>query len=155
MRLAFTILGEPSSKANSRKLMMIGGKKSFIDGKATRVGGRPLFAKSEKARDYEETALQQIPADARLRLDVPVRLTARIYYASERPDLDASLIRDILQDRYRKDKSTGTRVLIQPGVYRNDRLVREEHLYHGIDKQNPRAEIVIETIEPQQSDLCA
>lgn len=127
---AFTILGEPASKANSRKIVTI--------------GGRPASIKSDKARAYVRDALRQIPPAARLRLDVPVRLTARIFYTTERPDLDESVILDVLQDQY---AGTGPmRHLVQAGVYRNDRQVRERHVYHGIDKKNPRAEIVVESL---------
>ena len=55
-------------------------------------------------------------------------MTAHLYYASRRPDLDPSLILDALQGR----------------VYRNDRAVREMHLYHRLDRENPRAEIFLE-----------
>lgn len=59
-----------------------------------------------------------------------LRITIRIWYASRRPDLDASLIFDLLQGI----------------VYTNDRQIKEQHLYWGLDKENPRAEIVIEKI---------
>jgi len=129
--IALTILGEPASKANQRKLV------SF--------GSRPALIKSSKALAYERDALRQIPPAARQRLDGPVRATIRVYYATQRPDLDESLILDVLQDRY--TGKGAERVLIQAGVYRNDRQVRERHVYHAIDKANPRAEIVIEPIE--------
>lgn len=131
MKVAFVIEGEPASKANSRKVVKFGSRSAMI--------------KSDKARDYERDALKQIPPRARLRLEGPVRLTARIYYASERPDLDESLIMDILQDRYKRlDKNH--RLLVQNGVIRNDRQIREKHIYWSLDKRNPRAEIEIETM---------
>lgn len=125
--IIFTILGEPASKANSRKLVTIGGK--------------PRVVKGEKALAYERDALAQIPPACRLRVDYEVSLTLRIFYASERPDLDESLILDILQDRY---KGAGDdRKLVQKGVYQNDRQVREKHIYHAIDKRNPRTIIEV------------
>lgn len=128
MRVAFTIYGEPASKANSRKVV--------------KFGDRTAMVKGDKALAYERDALRQIPPAARQRIDVPVCVTLRIFYATERPDLDESLILDVLQDRY---KGKGDeRTLIQAGVYRNDRLVREKHVFHGIDKRNPRTEIVVE-----------
>ena len=140
MIVKFTILGEAASKANSRKIATIAGKTRSI--------------KSDKALGFEAMALRQIPPKARVRFDVPVRVTMRIYYASERPDLDESLVLDVLQDRYVTrftGLSDGTkekaRVLLQAGVYQNDRLVREKHIYHGIDKAQPRVELEIETIE--------
>src|SRR5690606_37803242 len=98
---------------------------------------------------YERDALRQIPPAARRRLEGPVRMTIRIWYASERPDLDESLILDVLQDRWQRNKATGERVLVQAGVYRNDRCVREKHVYHAIDRANPRAEIEIEPLVEQ------
>lgn len=61
--------------------------------------------------------------------DVAVHIT--IYYASRRPDLDESLILDLLQ-----------------GVaYENDRQVKEKHIYWGLDKEKPRCEIRVEKIK--------
>jgi hypothetical protein len=142
-RFEFTILGEPASKANSRKLATVG----------TEDERRMLFIKSEKARSYEKAALKQIPPAARVRLEGPVRVTLRIFYASERPDLDESVVLDVLQDRWRKVKETGERQLVQPGVYRNDRQVREKHVFHGIDRARPRTEVLIEALQAQQQGL--
>lgn len=137
--IQFTIFGEAASKANSRKIVTI--------------GGRPSSIKSAKARNYESDALKQIPPAARQRIEGPVRITMRIYYASERPDLDESLVLDILQDRFAKDKTTGQRVRIQDGVYRNDRQVREKHVYRAIDRVTPRVDIVVEPLQAQQASL--
>lgn len=136
-----TILGETASKSNSRMLVMMG----------KGPNRRPAFIKSEKGRDYERDALLQIPPSARARLEGPVRVTMRIFYATERPDLDEALILDVLQDRY--DGSGDARVLVQKGVYRNDRQVREKHIYHAIDRANPRAEIEVEPIVVQPDML--
>lgn len=107
----FTILGEPASKSNSR-----------------RWTGKFLI-KSEKALKYGEMFKQQCPVlDPLMEGDLSV--TIRIWYASRRPDLDASLIFDLMQDC----------------IYKNDRQVREQHLYWGLDKDNPRAEIIVEKI---------
>lgn len=127
----FVIYGEPASKANSRKIV--------------KFGSKPASIKSDKARIYEEYALPQIPMAARIQLAGKVRATIRIFYATERPDLDESVVLDILQDRYKSLKVNGIkqRMLVQKGVYKNDRQVREKHIYHGIDKENPRAEIEI------------
>lgn len=133
------IYGEPASKANSRRLV------SF--------GDRPAIVKSTKALRYERDALRQIPAHLRLRLEGPVRVTLRIFYASERPDLDESVVLDVLQDRWSKGKSGQGRELVQAGVIRNDRQVREKHVHHGIDKANPRAEIRVEALTPQQQEI--
>lgn len=130
--IKFTILGEPASKANSRQIVQ--------------RGGRPASIKSEKALDFEHNALKQIPPIARQQIACPVRVTLRIFYASERPDLDESIVLDVLQDRYHTYKvgEKKVRKLVQRGVYMNDRQVREKHVFHGIDRTNPRTEVVVE-----------
>lgn len=143
MKIALTILGEPASKANQRKLVTFG----------RGANARPAIIKSEKARAYERDALKQIPPTCRLRLEGPVRVILRVFYASERPDLDESVILDVLQDRYERDRHLDQRVLVQHGVYRNDRQVREKHVFHGIDKANPRAEVEVEPLVQQQMAL--
>jgi len=130
MSIRLTILGEPASKANSRKLV--------------KFGKRPAIIKSEKARSYESTALLQIPPALRVRLPGRVRVTMHIFYSSERPDLDESVVLDCLQDRWHGKGEH--RTLVQAGVYRNDRQVREKHVYHSIDRANPRAEIEVEAL---------
>jgi Holliday junction resolvase RusA-like endonuclease len=84
------ILGQPYSKANSRKL--------------THVHGKPRFIKSSAALDYLRTFAIQCPTlDPMFLGDVHVQL--QIFYTSRRPDLDESLILDALQGRaYRNDR---------------------------------------------------
>jgi Holliday junction resolvase RusA-like endonuclease len=135
--IRLTILGEPASKGNQRQVV--------------KFGDRTALIKSQKARDYERDALRQIPPACRVRLSGPVRVTMRVFYASQRPDLDASVILDCLQDRY-KGKGEA-RELIQKGVYQNDRQVRELHLFHAIDRANPRAEIEVEPLTMQQQAM--
>lgn len=109
--ISFTILGEPASKANSR-----------------RWTGR-LFIKSAKALAYGKAFEDQCPMlDPMMEGDL--RVTIKIWYASRRPDLDASLIFDLMQGY----------------IYENDRQIKEQHLFWGLDKENPRAEITVEKI---------
>jgi len=136
-QIAFTILGEAASKANSRKIVTL--------------NGRPASIKSEKARKFARDAMRQIPPAARQMLEGPVRVTMRLFYATERPDLDESVLLDVLQAQYAGKGDL--RRLVQRGVYANDRQVREKHVYHGIDRANPRAEIVVEPLDPQQPGL--
>jgi hypothetical protein len=143
VKVALVILGEPASKANSRKPATVGPKDNR----------RTIWIKSDKARSYEESALMQIPASVRVMLEGPVRFTATIFYATQRSDLDESLVLDVLQARYSKPDKDGHRELIRRGVYVNDRQVREKHIYHAIDKTNPRTEIVVEALSPQQTEL--
>jgi Holliday junction resolvase RusA-like endonuclease len=128
--LRFTIQGEPASKANQRKLVTLKGK--------------PALIKSPKALDYVQSALLQIPMAARQRLEGPIEVHMRIFYRTEKPDLDESVILDVLQDQWAR--VNGQRILIQSGVYRNDRQVRRKVIEHGIDKQRPRAEISIQSL---------
>jgi hypothetical protein len=134
-------LGEPASKANQRKLVILGkGPKA-----------RAAVIKSDKARAYEAAAVLQIPARARVMFAGPVRVTLTIFYASERPDLDESVVLDVLQAKFAKEKDGGA--LIRRGVYTNDRQVREKHVYHAIDRVNPRTDILVEALQPQQLEM--
>jgi hypothetical protein len=114
--LSLIIFGEPASKANSRRVV--------------RYGGMSRLIKSKKALSYSDVFLQQCPVLPTL-MTGDLRITLRIFYASRRPDLDESLILDLLQGR----------------VYVNDRQVKERHCYWGLDPENPRTEMIIEKIE--------
>lgn len=109
--ISFVIEGEPASKANSRRWT---GK---------------FFIKSEKALKYGAAFKQQCPVLDPM-MDGDLRVTIKIYYASRRPDLDPSLIYDLMQGF----------------IYENDRQLKEQHLYWGLDKERPRAEICVEKI---------
>ena len=138
MRIEFVVFGEAASKANSRRLVTI--------------NESPRSIKSRKAISFERSMLRQIPPKARQRLTGPCRICVRIWYASERPDLDESVILDCLQDRYatRKTPRGDVRELVQHGVVRNDRQFRQKVILHGIDRANPRAHIIIEPLLAQQ-----
>jgi Holliday junction resolvase RusA-like endonuclease len=137
--IRFTILGQPASKSNRRQIVEIAGKSQLI--------------KSKEALAYEKNALLQIPPRARLRLVCPVRLTLHIFYETNQSDLDESVVMDVLQNQYTRVKVPGqekkVKTLVQAGVYVNDRQVKEKHVYHGIDKLNPRTEVLIESLSPQ------
>jgi Holliday junction resolvase RusA-like endonuclease len=111
--ITFMVYGEPASKANSRRLV--------------KRGKRVISIKSAKALNYCDVFIEQCPVLDTL-MDGELVARIHIWYASQRPDLDPSLILDLMQDR----------------IYQNDRQVREMHLYHWIDKENPRAQITIE-----------
>lgn len=114
--LAQIIFGEPASKANSRRVVKFGSMSRLI--------------KSQKALNYSDVFKQQCRPLAKL-MTGDLRVTLHIYYASRRPDLDESLILDLMQGL----------------VYENDRQVKERHAYWGLDPENPRAEILIEKIK--------
>jgi Holliday junction resolvase RusA-like endonuclease len=119
-----TIYGEPASKANSRRAVIIRGKSRFI--------------KSKKALDYAKDFTRQAKTgDDMLDHDgsrVCVEIT--IWYASRRPDLDESLILDLLQ-----------------GIaYQNDRCVKRKVIEWRLDKKNPRAKIRVTTLPPNYGE---
>ncbi|MFM0224153.1 RusA family crossover junction endodeoxyribonuclease [Paraburkholderia dipogonis] len=150
MKIEFMILGEPASKANSREIGVI--RQRGDDGK---LRTRPISRKSDKALAYERSALKQIPPKARVQMTGPVRVVLKIYYASERPDLDESVVLDVLQNRYRTVEVGNKKIrkLVQHGVYINDRQVRQKFVFHGIDRANPRAEVAVESLQAQQIAL--
>lgn len=113
--LSQIIFGEPASKANSRRVVHYGGMSRLI--------------KSKKALSYSDVFRQQCRPLATL-MTGDLRVTLHIFYASRRPDLDESLILDLMQGL----------------IYENDRQVKERHCYWGLDPENPRAEIIIEKI---------
>lgn len=95
-----------------------------------RLNGRPAFIKSKKARDYVNAFQLQCKRAAPL-LEGDLAVSIKIYYASRRPDLDESVILDCMQGF----------------IYENDRQVKEKHIYHALDKANPRAEIRVEPLK--------
>lgn len=114
--VSFVVIGEPASKANSRKLV--------------RLNGRPAFIKSDKARNYlRDFQWQCKKLHPLMQGDLAVEIT--IFYASRRPDLDESVILDAMQGL----------------IYENDRQVKEKHIFHRLDRNNPRAEIRVRTLE--------
>tara|TARA_R100001377_G_scaffold83691_1_gene65673 strand:+ start:782 stop:1153 length:372 start_codon:yes stop_codon:yes gene_type:complete len=87
-------------------------------------GKRPALIKSEKARNYVKQFEAQCEVlDDLFEGDVGVEMT--IFYCTRRPDLDESVILDCMETY----------------IYKNDRQVKEKHIKHGLDKENPRAEI--------------
>jgi len=110
--VSLIIFGEPASKANSRRMV--------------RFGGMSRLIKSAKALGYSDAFKSQaVPIDPLMDMDVSV--TMHIYYASRRPDLDESLILDLLQGV----------------VYVNDRQVKEKHIFWHLDKSSPRTLITV------------
>ena len=114
--LSITIYGQPYSKANSRKLVT--------------VGGKPRFIKSAPARRYVTDFQIQCPRLDPL-LEGDLAIWVAVFYGSRKPDLDISLLLDSAQNY----------------LYKNDRQVKEQHLYWRLDRKNPRSEIVIKEIE--------
>jgi len=110
--IEFVIEGEPASKANSRRMV----PRKTKEGKAF-IGS----IKSSKAMGYSDGFLQQCPALPEM-FEEDVVVMMEIYYASRRPDLDESLILDLMQKR----------------IYRNDRQVKARFTVWGLDPGRPR-----------------
>ena len=115
----FEIIGEPASKANSREWM--GPRRKLASGAL--VGGSQ---KSKKAKGYVDLFNLQCPI-----LPEPyegdVFVIIEIFYASRRPDLDESLILDLMQGK----------------IYKNDRQVKGRMTKHNLDRENPRCRIYV------------
>ena len=110
------IVGEPASKANSRRLVTINNRAAFI--------------KSKKALLYSKDFEKQCPVlDDLYEEDLAVAI--KIYYKSRRPDLDESLILDLLQGK----------------VYKNDRSVKLRYTEWGLDREYPRTYIVLGALD--------
>jgi len=110
------IHGEPASKSNSSEI-------------CTNPKGKPFIRKSRKALNYVVDAQKQLPRLPNI-YEGDVSLTAHIFYATRRPDLDESLIMDALQGF----------------IYKNDRQIKEKHIYHGLDRKHPYVRIEVRAL---------
>ena len=116
--IAFTIIANAASKSNRRRIV------STPQGKLRSI-------KSREALAFVRDCKLQCPKRADLPFTVPVVMTLRMFYPDERSDMDESALLDALQSAY-----TGTgkaRRMCWLGLYVNDRLVRERHVYHDVD----------------------
>jgi hypothetical protein len=111
--VTIVILGEPASKANSRRIV--------------NIRGRMVPIKSQKALDYVGFLRTQASAQMKEMIEGDLRVEMVIHYASRRPDLDESVILDALQGI----------------AYENDRQVKQRMTYWALDKEMPRSVIRI------------
>ena len=88
------------------------------------------FLGNNKARNYAVKFIAQCQTLDEL-FDNDVKVEMLIYYSSRRPDLDESLILDLMQ---------GT-------IYKNDRQVKQKNIYWGLDRENPRTIIRVSALE--------
>jgi len=116
--IRFTVYGQCYSLKNSKIL-------------TTQTGGRPRTIKHAKARQFEQDFLLQVPSEVKQGITLDVSVTLRIYYPSRRQDLDEAIVLDLLQ---------------KSGVIANDRQVKEKHVFWGLDPENPRVEVQVETL---------
>lgn len=115
----FTILGDVPSKANSYKIINIGGHASL--------------SKTPKLKEFEKSFFLQCPYRG-LNITSFFKIRFDVFYANNRKDLDGSF--KILLDS-----------LQQCNVIKNDRECVEIYARKMIDKQNPRIEIEITPIK--------
>jgi hypothetical protein len=128
----FEILGQPPSKSNRRQIVTAGrGKK-----------GRPMLIKSKEARDYVESFIEQAPEEFRGQewgsLDDDLAAVFIVWFTSRRPDLTVEMIKDSLEDAE---------------VIKNDRYIREEFIFGYVDKENPRARILLYRINEDKREI--
>ena len=116
-RITLTIKGQLASLKNSRQLVY--------------SHGTPRLIPKKEAVQWERDAIKQTPNDHCVGLEGFIRLTATIYYASRRPDLDEALLMDYLQ---------------HVGIIMNDRQIVEKHITKKLDPANPRTELLIEEL---------
>jgi Holliday junction resolvase RusA-like endonuclease len=93
--------------------------------------------KSKKALAYMKAFGQQCPVLDPL-MDGDLAIAMMIYYRTRRPDLDESLILDLLQG----------------SVYKNDRAVKLKYVEHGLSKADPRVVMAIGPLS-QASEVIA
>lgn len=97
---------------------------------------RRQFIKSMKAHRFCEEFAKQLKYELKYEgetITCDVAFYGILYYATLRPDLDESLILDQLQ---------------ACGVIKNDRQVKEKHVWHRIDRKNPRINIKLYRATP-------
>ena len=123
----FEVKGQPPRKSNQRRIVTRGRGKS----------GPPMLIKSEEALQYIKDFNLQVPSKYRDleygSLDDDLRLDIIVWYTSRRPDLSIELIKDCLE---------------KAGVIKDDRYIREEHIYGFVDKHDPRIAIKLYQIPP-------
>ena len=110
------IIGQPYSKANSRQIVI--------------VKGQTRIVKSREALRYLADFAKQCPVLDPL-FEGPVHVHIEIWYESNKPDLDESLILDAMQLR----------------IYRNDRQVKQKTVIGRVDPVQPRALIRVQALE--------
>jgi len=115
----FDIVGRPPRKSNQRQLVTRG------------RGGKPMFIKSKEAREYMENFSEKVPDEYKqewgsLKEDLMVKIY--VWYPDRRSDLSIELILDCLE---------------KAKVIKNDRYIREQHVYGDVDKENPRISVTL------------
>lgn len=119
--ITFVVFGNLPRKSNSRQV--------FRNPRTKKI----MFVKSKKARDFTDEFLNQVAHLPKNTFPekTPLKLTATIYYQSNRSDLSDELLCDLLE---------------KAEIIGNDRYIFEKVLYKGIDSENPRCEFKLEIL---------
>ena len=104
---SLVIEGEPCSKANSRRLV--------------HIKGRMVPIKSTREELFTEDLI----------------VCMKIFYKTLRPDLDESLVLDLMQGR----------------IYKNDRSIKLKYIEHGLDRESPSTLIVVAPLEMKEEAI--
>jgi Holliday junction resolvase RusA-like endonuclease len=114
------VTGTPVSKSNSYRIITINGHASLT--------------KTKAMKEYEEKFLWQVGAIRDANINVPFEFHIDVYFPSKRSDLDGMLkgVMDCLQ---------------KANVIKNDNNCCLIHARKFIDKDNPRIEFKIITID--------
>lgn len=115
-----TVLKQVPSKSNSYRIITLGGHASL--------------AKTNALKDFESAFYMQCGNYRNLNIDKYFEFYAKVYYPSMRSDIDNSL--KILLDSSQKAK-----------VIKNDNLCVKVVAEKFVDKENPRVEFKIVTID--------
>lgn len=120
MEYSGKVFGTPPSKSNAYRIITIGGHSSLTKTKAMHA--------------YEESFLWQVGGIRDVNISVPFEFYIDVYFPSKRSDLDGCL-KGVL-DALQKAK-----------VIKNDNNCCLIHARKFIDKENPRVEFKIVTVE--------
>lgn len=119
--MEFIVEGHLPRKSNSRRIRF------------NPATGRPVSIKSAEALQYEQMFYYQIARQKpKQPLTGDLRLTAAIFYRSNRSDLSDELLADLCE---------------KAGLIENDRQFKVKHLYHRVDAKRPRVEFKIDQLE--------
>jgi Holliday junction resolvase RusA-like endonuclease len=118
---------DPNQVGNGYKFTILGEPASKSNARQiVRIKNRLVPIKSRKALSYVASFEKQCPTLDPL-MEGDLWCAIEVYYRTRRPDLDESLILDAMQGK----------------IYANDRQIKEKHMYWNLDKNNPRATILI------------
>tara|TARA_R110000824_G_scaffold203111_1_gene387474 strand:- start:297 stop:617 length:321 start_codon:yes stop_codon:yes gene_type:complete len=92
--------------------------------------------KSKKALDYSKMFADQCPTREELFTEDLI-VCMKIFYKTLRPDLDESLVLDLMQGR----------------IYKNDRSIKLKYIEHGLDRESPSTLIVVAPLEMKEEAI--